>query len=179
MRTLQRFATVCFLGAAVAALAAGCSSSDNTDTNPGGAGKGSAGSPGTAGSGTAGSGTAGAAAAGAPGMMGDATKGAAAYKKATCDSCHGTNGEGMLGPNITGSSAGIGTMTEPQFLDAIRNGKNKNGMDLCFLMTKFPASSVSDADVADIYAFLKSKPVDTAMAGMYCSSGCPMCTSTH
>lgn len=201
LRTLQRFATVCFLGAAVAALLPACSS-DAVDppasagatsaagasaagasaagaSGSGTAGAGTAGS-GTAGSGAGGSGTAGSGTAGAgTGPTGNAANGLAAYKKSTaaCNGCHGEMGEGMGGPNITGSkTAGIGNWTQAQFTTAVRQAKNRSGTMLYALMMPYNASTVSDQDVADIYAFLISKPVETPNPGSYCSGG--QCTGS-
>src|SRR3954469_25122995 len=73
LRTLQRFATVCFIGAAFAALFSACSSTDPAPP-PGGAGAPGAGAPG-AGAPGAGAPGAGAPAAGAPGTAGAGTAG--------------------------------------------------------------------------------------------------------
>lgn len=111
-------------------------------------------------------------------LTGDATKGAVAYAKTptSCNSCHGNNGEGSLGPNISNSTtAGIGGWTQAQFHDAVRNGKAKNGMQLCMFMAPVTAKDMSDQEIADIWAFLKTKTSDAPMAGSYCGTLCTTC----
>ena len=102
--------------------------------------------------------------------MGDATKGAALWTMQACVICHGDNAAGLYGPNITMSkTAGIGIWTEAQFRDAVRLGKNIDGSDLCTQMTRFPVSDINDAAIADLFAYLKTKPIsDVAMRGSYC-----------
>jgi len=84
-----------------------------------------------------------------------------------CATCHGDNAAGSIGPNITFSkTAGIGNWTLAQFSAAVRSGKNIDGTDLCILMTRFPASMIDDASMADLYAYLKTKPIsETPVAG--------------
>lgn len=95
------------------------------------------------------------------------------YKSAGCNTCHGENAEGTQGPNISGNmTAGIGSWTQAQFHDAVRNGKNRKGMPLCQLMLAFDESMVSEQGIADIYAFCKSKDSPTPVAGMYCTPSC-------
>ena len=176
MRTLQRFATVCFLGAAAAASISACGSSDSGTPTPAVAGApaaagGRAGGAGGAGGASTGSGGSGSA--GAPALTGNAASGEALYKKEkiVCNSCHGDNAEGKLGPNITGSmTAGIGSWTAAQFHDAVRSGKNRKGATL-YLMPPFDATYLSDQDIADLRAFTQSKMSDVAVKGMYCESG--------
>lgn len=101
--------------------------------------------------------------------------------KGACNTCHADKGAGAMGPNISGSkTSGIGNWTEPQFHEAVRNAKNRKGASLCALMLAFPANLVSDQDIADIYAYLIANPVETAMAGSYCTDvGCnKACTGT-
>ena len=165
MKALSRFALVCTLGAALAALTSACGSSDDPAPT-GAAGAAAAGAPATAGA-------AGSASAGAPAaLVGDATKGATLYANTilSCNSCHGANGQGELGPNITlSTTAGIGSWTYAQFHDAVRLAKDKDGTKLCAQMVAFEEKYASEQDIADIYAFLKSKPaVDTVQRGTYC-----------
>ena len=161
MRTLYSFATICVFGA-LSALLPACGSSD--DSKPSGA----AGSGNTAGSSAAGSGnTAGSA------PVGDATKGSAVYQSQVCGSCHGGDAEGGNGPNITMSkTAGIGNWTYQQFHDAVRKAVDEDGKPLCALMASYAESDISEASMADLYAFIKSKPVnDTVNKGTYVTSG--------
>ena len=184
MRTLQRFTTVCFIGAAFAALISACGSSDATPPT-GGAGAGTAGAQ-TAGAAgavaAAGAGTAGAGTAGGSGLTGNAANGMTLYSATTvgCSACHGTMGEGLLGPNITGSkTAGIGNWTQTQFHDAVRSGKDKSGAQLYFLMPPLDAATISDQGIADVYAFLMTKMNDTVNAGSSCTMAPGMCKGTH
>ena len=169
MRTLQRFATVCFLGVTAVALfsLSACGSTDAPAPTGGAGATGSAGATGNAG------------AAGAA-LVGDATRGAGLYKSMNlqCNSCHGEIAEGSMGPNITGSmTAGIGSWTQAQFHDAVRSSKNKSGAALCFFMVSFMEKDVSEQGIADLYAFAKSKPaVETVNAGSYCTGASCACT---
>jgi cytochrome c553 len=123
-------------------------------------------------------------------LVGDITRGKAAYNSppvgapaaspgGACYSCHGVAGEGAGGPNITGATgtalgSGIGGWTEQQFHDAVRLAKNRNGARLCALMAAFSATgaaSVSDQDIADLYAYLMSLNVATVQPGTYCPNG--------
>jgi len=88
-------------------------------------------------------------------------------------------GEGGIGPNITGSKMyGIGNWTETQFHDALRQAKNKNGMDFNQLMQPVMESAASDQGVADLFAFLTSHSVETMNNGSACTTP-GTCTSTH
>ena len=119
-------------------------------------------------------GAAGAGASVAPGG-GDVTKGSTLFHDNSktgpgCVNCHGASGEGLVGPNITGSSsAGIGSWSEQEFNDAVRNGKSPTGNMLCMTMPAYPATVVSDADLVDIFAYLKTTQDNTANLG---TSGC-------
>jgi len=65
----------------------------------------------------------------------------------------------FFGPNITPDKQyGIGSWTEAQFHDALRKGVDRNGHYL-FPVFPFPSfTGMSDADIADLYAYLKSRP---------------------
>lgn len=109
-------------------------------------------------------------------LTGDATRGAALYanKDVACDSCHGKNGEGDQGPNITNSStAGIGTWSYQEFHDAVRLQKRKGGGMLCTFMQPFAEKDLSEQGMADIYAWLKTKSSDTVVKGSL--TGMPLC----
>ena len=163
LRTLHSFATICVLSAAVAALLPACSS-DPEPVPPGTAG--AAGAPAVV-AGAPGAGSAGAPA--AAGATGDPTKGAAVWTAQACASCHAETAAGREGPNITMSvTAGIGAWTYQQFHDAVRLAKDTDGTDLCPLMQKFPETSISEAGMLDLYAFIKTKPIsDVANEGTY------------
>jgi cytochrome c553 len=157
LKTVQHFKVVCFLAAGLSALSPACSSSDPPATT-GGAGAGSAGASnaGHAGTGSAGANTGG----------GDVTRGAMYFKTAGggCNLCHGNMGEAGQGPNISSSvKYGIGSWTEAEFLNAIRNDIGKGGRMLCQFMATIPPANLSDQGVADIYAFLMSTPPTEVM----------------
>jgi cytochrome c553 len=171
LRTSLSFATVCLFGAALAAGLPACGSSD--DPSPGGA----AGAHASGGSGVGGSGAAagtpsagGAGAGGSAPVLGDATKGAAVWTAQGCAACHGDNAAGNLGSNITWSkTAGIGNWTVAQFTNAVRNGKDDEGRDLCSSMTRFSAAMITDANMADLFAYLGTKPIsDVPLKGSFC-----------
>lgn len=103
------------------------------------------------------------------------TRGEALLKAADCTGCH-TDAKGggqplaggrplatpfgtFYGPNITPDKRyGIGRWTEAQFHDALRKGIDRDGH---YLFPVFPYPSftgMSDADIADLYAYLQSRP---------------------
>ena len=92
-----------------------------------------------------------------------------------CNLCHGNMAEGGQGPNITSSvKFGIGSWTEADFLNALRNGIGKGGKVLCPFMNTVPPSVLSDSGVADMYAFLMSTPAnETTILGS--SKGTYLC----
>ncbi len=124
------------------------------------AGAASAGAPATAGAGPTG-----------PAPFGDANAGRQAFRSpiVACNACHGENGEGLFGPNITGSpTAGIGGWTYLQFYDSVRFAKDRNGQPLCLLMIPFMRNDLKDQSIADIYAFLMNQRSDVWNRGTYC-----------
>jgi cytochrome c2 len=88
-----------------------------------------------------------------------------AYDK-VCFACHNTDfsGNGKDWPNITPDKAtGIGSWTDQEIARAITQGIGKNGEALCSQMTRF---ALTDAEVADLIAFLRSlPPVSKAATG--------------
>ena len=104
------------------------------------------------------------------GPIGSVSEGAQVWTKQSCASCHQENAAGNYGPNITPSlTAGIGTWTYQQFHDAVRDGKDPGGTALCQSMSRFPAKEISDEDMVNLYAYLRSKPaVDIANTGLFC-----------
>ena len=97
------------------------------------------------------------------------------FRAADCTGCH-TDAKGagqplaggrplatpfgtFYGPNITPDKQyGIGGWTEAQFHDALRKGVDRDGH---YLFPVFPYPSftgMSDADIADLYAYLQSQP---------------------
>jgi mono/diheme cytochrome c family protein len=81
----------------------------------------------------------------APAAQGDAKAGAQAWASKSCAGCHGANAEGGVGPKLAGTA-----LSQDQVKNAVRNGKGAT-------MPKFSADQVSDADIANIYAWLKSQ----------------------
>lgn len=75
---------------------------------------------------------------------GDIVKGKEAYKKHSCFSCHGFSGNGGTGPRIAQTPIPF-----PAFRKYVRRPTKS--------MPPF-GTLVSDAELADIYAFLKSIP---------------------
>lgn len=65
----------------------------------------------------------------------------------------------FFGPNITPDrGAGIGDWTEADFRRALREGRSRDG---AFLFPVFPYTSftlMSDGDIADLYAYLRTQP---------------------
>ena len=75
--------------------------------------------------------------------MGNADNGKKLYPGNTCDTCHGTSGEGASqGPKIV-PPGGFAS-----FISQLRTPANK--------MPPYSKEKLSDAEVADIYAFLQS-----------------------
>lgn len=81
----------------------------------------------------------------APQTQGDAAAGAQAWVAKSCAGCHGANAEGGVGPKLAGTALPFDTVK-----NTVRNGKGAG-------MPKFAADQVSDADIANIYAWLKTK----------------------
>ncbi len=81
----------------------------------------------------------------APAPQGDVQAGAQAWTAKTCAGCHGANAEGGTGPKLARTS-----LTLDQVRNIVRNGRGVQ-------MPKFGADQVSDADIANIYAWLKSQ----------------------
>ena len=90
--------------------------------------------------------------------------------KAQCSSCHGTQGQGDIGSNITGSTtAGIGSWTAEQFATAVRTGVDDEGKQLCAEMTRFSTAALSDAELTKIHDYLLTQVNDTEHE----PTGCP------
>jgi len=151
---LPSFVTICLLGTAIAALLPACGSTDDPPNPPAHAGAGGGGAVGGGGS----------------GGSDPVAKGAVVWDKQECASCHGADAKGFYGPNITYSmAAGIGGWTAAQFRAAVRDGKDTDGSDLCFQMTKFSAALINDAEMDDLFAYVKSKAVsDVVNQGTFC-----------
>jgi mono/diheme cytochrome c family protein len=114
-------------------------------------------------------------AAAAPEPHGDATRGATVFAAADCKSCHTdekNNGPLMAGgrpmvtdfgiffaPNITPDRQnGIGAWTYQDFHRAMREGKGKGG-EYLYPVFPYPSfSGMTDQDIADLWAYLKTVP---------------------
>lgn len=91
------------------------------------------------------------------GTTGNVANGQALYTNKTCATCHGMSAEGTAsGPNITGSTtAGIGAWSQADFTKAVRQAISPTGKTYCSNMQPLP--TLSDTQVADLFAFVKSK----------------------
>lgn len=111
---------------------------------------------------------------------GAVTRGAYLFAAADCASCHTdtkNNGQALAGgpplatpfgifyaPNITPDPEyGIGAWSEAEFHRALRDGVGKDGQYLYPVFPFTPFTHLSDADIADLYAYLMAqKPVSVA-----------------
>lgn len=101
-------------------------------------------------------------------------RGAYLYAAGDCDGCHtdkknnGPKAAGgralptpfgtFYGPNITPDPSGIGSYSEADFHRVMREGKDDAGRYL-YPVFPFPSfTGLSDADIADLYAYLMSLP---------------------
>ena len=90
---------------------------------------------------------------------GNPQNGKAIYENLGCNRCHGAQGEGLPG---SGQNPGIPRIasTSLSFADFLRQVRKPKG-----LMPPFTGKQASDADVADLYAYLQSlKPAEAAAA---------------
>jgi mono/diheme cytochrome c family protein len=85
---------------------------------------------------------------------GDAAKGKATFASASCAGCHGANGGGGIGPNL-GNADGPKAWTLAQFTTSLRNGQSPAG-PLKSPMPQFGTTQLSDGDIADIHAYIKT-----------------------
>ena len=113
----------------------------------------------------------------ASGSAGDPVKGQYIFAAAGGCGCHGANlagynpsgppfGENFTGPfgsvpasNITSDKdTGVGNWTDAQLVDATRNGIDDGGHTLFPIMPYMALHFMSDADAADLVAFLRTVP---------------------
>jgi mono/diheme cytochrome c family protein len=71
-----------------------------------------------------------------------------------CFQCHGAAGEGGTAPGIAGPRISPPPLSLPDFVTLVREPQGQ--------MPPYSAAKVSDAELADVYAFLKSKPSNQA-----------------
>ena len=105
---------------------------------------------------------------------GDVQKGQTAFNNHKCSGCHGVNGDGAIGPRIAPPGR--------PFPDFVKYVRTPAGM-----MSSFTAQAVPDSDLADIYAYLRSKtsPIESAFSAgpgnaqhgkqIYTAYGCYQC----
>ena len=102
------------------------------------------------------------------GPTGSVSAGMTLFAARSCNGCHGTLGEGnSTGPNISGSTtAGIGAWTQAEFSKAVKQAISRTGRMYCGTMTPYP--TLTDQQVADLFAFLKAQKNDTVQRGLAC-----------
>jgi cytochrome c2 len=102
------------------------------------------------------------------GPTGSVSAGMTLFAARSCNGCHGTLGEGnSTGPNISGSTtAGIGAWTQAEFSKAVKQAIGRDNMMFCPTMTPYP--TLTDQQLADLFAFLKAQKNDTVQRGMAC-----------
>jgi mono/diheme cytochrome c family protein len=81
---------------------------------------------------------------------GNAENGRVVFEKQGCNKCHGAQGEGVDVPGQTGGVPRIAStaLALPAFVQLVRSPKGQ--------MPPFGNQKVSDAEVADVYAFLRA-----------------------
>lgn len=77
--------------------------------------------------------------------------GESAYLRVGCQACHGTVGHGGAAPRLAPN-----TLPLPGFTTWVRNGTP--GWTVASGMPAFPSTVITDADLADIRAYLASLP---------------------
>lgn len=75
---------------------------------------------------------------------------------ATCSGCHGAQGGGGIGPALN-TAKGPGSWNVAQFEAAVRQGHAPD-RELSAVMPRFTQAQVSQEDLVDIYAYLKTLP---------------------
>jgi mono/diheme cytochrome c family protein len=78
-----------------------------------------------------------------PAPTGNVDKGKEAFTANGCNGCHGDEAEGGMGPQLASTSKSF-----PQFLSVVRKPKG--------VMPAFNAATLTDAQVADVYAYVES-----------------------
>ncbi|WP_240741619.1 c-type cytochrome [Deinococcus sp. KSM4-11] len=84
---------------------------------------------------------------------GDAKAGATVFAS-NCAGCHGAAAKGGVGANLT-TADGPKAWTDAQMITALREGKTPQ-KTLNTIMPRFTAAQVSDTDIANIHAWIKS-----------------------
>lgn len=86
--------------------------------------------------------------------QGDASAGQELYVS-NCSGCHGTDGGGGIGPSLK-LADGPKSWTVTQFNTVLREGKLPNGEELGAVMPRFAETQLTDADIANIFAYVKT-----------------------
>jgi len=115
-----------------------------------------------------------------PALKGNPQNGKTVYENLSCNRCHGAQGEGLAG---SGQNPGIPRLaaTSLSFADFLRQVRKPKGQ-----MPPFSSKQASDAEVADVYAYLQSlKPAEAAASAtpanttngerLYRNDGCYEC----
>jgi mono/diheme cytochrome c family protein len=87
-------------------------------------------------------------------VTGNAVKGKTLYEQYTCYACHGFNGETGARPFVPNWSGNLAT--EGSFLAFLRGRANLSPVQPSTSMPSFPATSLSDAQAKDIYAYIRT-----------------------
>jgi ubiquinol-cytochrome c reductase cytochrome c subunit len=87
--------------------------------------------------------------------VGDATEGRALYKNIGCYQCHGYEAQGS---SVTGPRLGPRPIAYASFLKYVRQPTNQ--------MPPYTTRVVTDAELADIYAFLQALPMPPAVESL-------------
>jgi ubiquinol-cytochrome c reductase cytochrome c subunit len=87
------------------------------------------------------------------------TNGEAAYLRVGCFTCHGTVGHGGAAPRLAPN-----TLPLPGFTTWVRNGTP--GWSFLSGMPAYPDSIITDAELADLRAYLVSLPPPPAVADL-------------
>jgi mono/diheme cytochrome c family protein len=84
---------------------------------------------------------------------GDAAAGQTVYVS-NCSGCHGANGQGVVGPSLV-TANGPKSWTLAQFTTTLREGRTPE-RELNATMPRFSEAQLSDAQVADLFAYIKT-----------------------
>jgi mono/diheme cytochrome c family protein len=85
--------------------------------------------------------------------------GESVFMRVGCFTCHGTVGHGGAAPRLAPN-----TLPLPGFTTWVRNGTP--GWSFASGMPAFPASVISDAELADVRAYLASQPAPPPVASI-------------
>jgi mono/diheme cytochrome c family protein len=117
----------------------------------------------------------------ATGSNGNVQNGKRVFASQNCNQCHGSEGQGGFG-EVAGPRIGPPRLALPMFMSLVREPKK--------LMPPFSSKAISDAELADVYAFLISLPpapaAETAPAGdaengkrIFMADGCYECHNSE